>query len=38
MHRPSGLAITPGVNPDLIIGELASHLEVNKTFPTLVLL
>ena len=35
MHRPSGLAITPGSNPDLIIGELASYLEVNKNFPNL---
>ena len=35
MHRPSGLAITPGSNPDLIVGELGSYLEVNKTFPNL---
>lgn len=35
MHRPSGLAITPGSCPDCIVGELASYLEVNKDFPNL---
>ncbi len=35
MHRPSGLAITPGCNPDIIVGELASYLDVNKNFPNL---
>ena len=35
IHRPSGLAITPGNSPDLIIGELAPYLEVNKRFPNL---
>ncbi len=35
IHRPSGLAITPGSNPDLIVGELASYLEGNKHFPNL---
>ena len=35
MHRPSGLAITPGFNPDIIVGELASYLKVNKNFPNL---
>lgn len=35
MHRPSGLAITPGDCPDCIIGELASYLEVNRDFPNL---
>ncbi len=35
IHRPSGLAITPGSNPDLIVGELLSYLEVNKHFPNL---
>ena len=35
MHRPSGLAITANSSPDLIVGELASYLEVNKDFPNL---
>ncbi|MGI9391179.1 MAG: peptidyl-alpha-hydroxyglycine alpha-amidating lyase family protein, partial [Boseongicola sp.] len=35
MHRPSGLAITPGSCPDCIVGELASYLEVNRDFPNL---
>ncbi len=35
MHRPSGLAITPGACPDCIVGELASYLEVNRDFPNL---
>ena len=35
IHRPSGLAITPGSNPDIIVGELAPYLEVNKHFPNL---
>lgn len=35
MHRPSGLAITPGSCPDCIVGELASYLEVNREFPNL---
>ena len=35
MHRPSGLAITPGSCPDCIVGELASYLKVNRAFPNL---
>ena len=35
MHRPSGLAITPGSCPDCIVGELASYLKVNRDFPNL---
>lgn len=35
MHRPSGLAITPGSCPDCIVGELASYLTVNRDFPNL---
>ncbi len=35
MHRPSGLAITPGTCPDCIVGELASYLEINHNFPNL---
>ncbi|MGJ8583349.1 MAG: peptidyl-alpha-hydroxyglycine alpha-amidating lyase family protein [Marinosulfonomonas sp.] len=35
MHRPSGLAITPGTCPDCIVGELASYLEGNRNFPNL---
>ena len=35
MHRPSGLAITPGSCPDCIVGELASYLAVNREFPNL---
>lgn len=35
MHRPSGLAITPGTCPDCIVGELASYLQVNRDFPNL---
>lgn len=35
MHRPSGLAITPGTCPDCIVGELASYLKVNSDFPNL---
>ncbi len=35
MHRPSGLAITPGSCPDCIVGELASYLAVNRDFPNL---
>ena len=35
MHRPSGLAITPGTCPDCIVGELASYLAVNRDFPNL---
>ena len=35
MHRPSGLAITPGTCPDCIVGELASYLEVNQNFPNI---
>ncbi len=35
MHRPSGLAITPGSCPDCIVGELASYLEINHNFPNL---
>lgn len=35
MHRPSGLAITPGTCPDCIVGELASYLEVNREFPNI---
>ncbi|QMU59283.1 MAG: hypothetical protein GKR98_14465 [Boseongicola sp.] len=35
MHRPSGLAITPGSCPDCVVGELASYLEVNQNFPNL---
>ena len=35
MHRPSGLAITPGTCPDCIVGELASYLEVNRDFPNI---
>ncbi|MEP2027975.1 MAG: peptidyl-alpha-hydroxyglycine alpha-amidating lyase family protein [Paracoccaceae bacterium] len=35
MHRPSGLAITPGGCPDCIVGELASYMEVNRDFPNL---
>ncbi len=35
MHRPSGLAITPGSCPDCIVGELASYLPVNRDFPNL---
>ena len=35
MHRPSGLAITPGSCPDCIVGELASYLAVNQDFPNL---
>ena len=35
MHRPSGLALTSGPDPFLIIGELASYQEVNKEFPNL---
>ena len=35
MHRPSGLAITPGSCPDCMVGELASYLEVNRDFPNL---
>lgn len=35
MHRPSGLAITPGTCPDCIVGELASYLKVNQDFPNI---
>jgi hypothetical protein len=35
MHRPSGLAITPGTCPDCIVGELASYLDVNQNFPNI---
>ena len=35
MHRPSGLAITPGGCPDCIVGELASYLDVNHDFPNI---
>jgi hypothetical protein len=35
MHRPSGLAITPGTCPDCIVGELGSYLEVNGDFPNI---
>lgn len=35
MHRPSGLAITPGSCPDCIVGELGSYLAVNREFPNL---
>ena len=35
MHRPSGLAITPGSCPACIVGELASYLEVNREFPNI---
>ena len=35
MHRPSGLAITPGSCPDCIVGELASYLKVNRDYPNL---
>ena len=35
MHRPSGLAITPGTCPDCIVGELASYLDVNRDFPNI---
>ena len=35
MHRPSGLAITSGSCPDCIVGELASYLAINRTFPNL---
>jgi len=35
VHRPSGLAITPGSNPDIIVGEMAPYLDVNKNFPNL---
>lgn len=35
MHRPSGLALTGGSCPDCIVGELASYLAVNSTFPNL---
>ena len=35
MHRPSGLAITPGSCPDCIVGELASYLKVNREFPNI---
>ncbi len=35
MHRPSGLAITPGSCPDCIVGELASYLAVNREYPNL---
>ena len=35
MHRPSGLAITPGTCPDCIVGELASYLQVNREFPNI---
>ncbi len=35
MHRPSGLAITPGSCPACIVGELASYLAVNRDFPNI---
>lgn len=35
MHRPSGLAITPGSCPDCIVGELAPYLKVNRDFPNI---
>ncbi len=35
MHRPSGLAITPGSCPDCIVGELAPYLAVNRDFPNI---
>ena len=35
MHRPSGLAITGGDQPDCVVGELASYLEVNRQTPNL---
>ena len=33
MHHPSGLEITSDTCPGCIVGELASHLEVNCDFP-----
>ena len=35
MHRPSGLAITPGTCPDCMVGELATGLKVNRGFPNI---
>jgi len=35
MHRPSGLAITPGPCPHCIVGELAPYMEVNRMTPNL---
>ena len=35
MHRPSGLAITPGADPRCIVGELAPYMEVNRMTPNL---
>ena len=35
MHRPSALTITAGEDPQVIVGELASYLEVNLHTPNL---
>ncbi|QCK87724.1 hypothetical protein E8L99_19180 [Phreatobacter aquaticus] len=35
MHRPSGLAITPGPCPHCIVGELKAYQPVNRTTPNL---
>lgn len=35
MHRPSGLAITPGRCPCCIVGELQSYQQVNRLTPNL---
>jgi DNA-binding beta-propeller fold protein YncE len=35
MHRPSGLALTPGTCPHCIVGELAPYLPVNRAFPNI---
>jgi DNA-binding beta-propeller fold protein YncE len=35
MHRPSGLAITPGRCPHCIVGELISYQDVNRSTPNL---
>lgn len=35
MHRPSGLALTPGPCPCCVVGELQSYLAVNRATPNL---
>jgi len=35
MHRPSGMALTPGTCPDCVIGEMAPYMPVNRNFPNI---
>lgn len=35
MHRPSGMTITRGHDPIVIVGEMASYLAVNKGWPNI---